>query len=35
MLNVSAAMAGEFAAKAEEISEEINKLGPNPLRTSP
>jgi coenzyme F420-reducing hydrogenase delta subunit len=35
MINVSAAMAGEFVAKAEEISDEIKKLGPNPLRTAP
>jgi hypothetical protein len=34
MINVSAAMASEFAASAAEISEEIHQLGPNPLRSN-
>jgi len=32
MINVSAAMAGEFAFAAAEITAEIRRLGPNPLR---
>ena len=34
MINVSAAMAGEFASAAAEITAEIRRLGPNPLRTN-
>lgn len=33
MINVSAAMAGEFAFSAAEIAAEIHRLGPNPLKT--
>ncbi len=32
MFNMSAAMAGEFVARATEMSERIAGLGPNPLR---
>lgn len=32
MINVSAAMAGEFTFAAAEITAEIRRLGPNPLR---
>ena len=32
MINVSAAMAGEFTFSAAEITAEIRRLGPNPLR---
>jgi len=32
MYNMSAAMAGEFVAKAKEMTEIIKALGPNPLR---
>jgi len=31
MVNVSAAMAGEFVDYAEEMTEKIMELGPNPL----
>jgi len=31
MLNVSAAMAGEFSFAAAELTAEIRRLGPNPL----
>jgi coenzyme F420-reducing hydrogenase delta subunit len=34
MINVSAAMAGEFAFAAAEIAAEIQRLGPNRLRTN-
>jgi F420-non-reducing hydrogenase iron-sulfur subunit len=34
MFNMSAAMAGEFVAKASEVTEQIAALGPNPLRDS-
>jgi F420-non-reducing hydrogenase iron-sulfur subunit len=34
MFNMSAAMAGEFVAKASEVTEQIAALGPNPLRRS-
>ena len=34
MINVSAAMAGEFASAAAEITAEIRRLGPNPLRAN-
>ena len=32
MINVSAAMAGQFAWSAAELTEEIRQMGPNPLR---
>ncbi len=32
MINLSAAMAGEFSFAAAEITAEIQRLGPNPLR---
>jgi coenzyme F420-reducing hydrogenase delta subunit len=32
MFNLSSAMAGEFAAAATKMFEQITKLGPNPLR---
>ena len=32
MFNMSSAMAGEFAKAATEMSEQVMKLGPNPLR---
>ena len=32
MIYVSAAMAGEFTVSAAEITAEIRRLGPNPLR---
>jgi coenzyme F420-reducing hydrogenase delta subunit len=32
MFNMSSAMAGEFAKAAEEMTEQITELGPNPLR---
>jgi len=31
MVNVSAAMGGQFAWSAAELTEEIRRLGPNPL----
>jgi F420-non-reducing hydrogenase iron-sulfur subunit len=34
MINVSAAMAGEFTFSAAEITAEIRQMGPNPLRTN-
>lgn len=34
MINVSAAMAGQFAWSAAELTEEIRQMGPNPLRDS-
>jgi hypothetical protein len=34
MIYLSAAMAGEFAFSAAEITAEIRRLGPNPLRTN-
>jgi coenzyme F420-reducing hydrogenase delta subunit len=33
MINLSAAMAGEFTFAAAEITSEIKALGPNPLRS--
>ena len=33
MINVSAAMAGQFAFSAAEMTEEIRRLGPNPLKS--
>jgi coenzyme F420-reducing hydrogenase delta subunit len=32
MINVSAAMGGQFAWSAAEMTEEIRQIGPNPLR---
>ena len=32
MINVSAAMGGQFAWSAAELTEEIRRLGPSPLR---
>jgi F420-non-reducing hydrogenase iron-sulfur subunit len=32
MINVSAAMGGQFAWSAAELTEEIRRMGPNPLR---
>lgn len=32
MFNMSAAMAAEFVAAANEMTERITELGPNPLR---
>jgi coenzyme F420-reducing hydrogenase delta subunit len=32
MINVSSAMGGQFAWTAAELTEEIRRLGPNPLR---
>jgi coenzyme F420-reducing hydrogenase delta subunit len=34
MVNVSAAMGGQFAIDAVEMTEEIKILGPNPLRAT-
>jgi len=33
MVNLSAAMGGQFAWSAAEFTEEIKRLGPNPLKT--
>jgi hypothetical protein len=33
MINVSSAMGGQFAWSAAEMTEEIKRLGPNPLRS--
>jgi coenzyme F420-reducing hydrogenase delta subunit len=35
MFNMSAAMAGQFAATAQEMAEQIGRLGPSPLRIPP
>jgi len=32
MINVSSAMGGQFAWSSAELTEEIRRLGPNPLR---
>jgi coenzyme F420-reducing hydrogenase delta subunit len=32
MFNMSSAMAGQFAEAAKEMTEQVAKLGPNPLR---
>jgi len=32
MVNVSSAMGGQFAWSAAELTEEIRRLGPNPLK---
>ena len=34
MINISAAMGGQFAWSAAEFTEEIRRLGPNPLKTA-
>jgi len=34
MINLSSAMGGQFAWSAAELSEEIKRLGPNPLKIS-
>lgn len=34
MINLSSAMGGQFAFAAAEITAEIQRLGPNPLRTN-
>lgn len=34
MINISAAMGGQFAWSAAEFTEEIRRLGPNPLNNS-
>jgi coenzyme F420-reducing hydrogenase delta subunit len=35
MFNMSAAMAGEFVCRAEEMVARLESLGPSPLRVSP
>ena len=32
MINISSAMGGQFAWSAAELTEEIRRIGPNPLR---
>jgi coenzyme F420-reducing hydrogenase delta subunit len=32
MINVSAAMGGQFAFSAADMTEEIRRLGPNPIK---
>jgi coenzyme F420-reducing hydrogenase delta subunit len=32
MFNLSSAMGGQFAAAAEEMTGQIKRIGPNPLR---
>jgi len=32
MINVSAAMGGQFAWSAAELTEEIRRMGPNPIK---
>ena len=34
MVNISAAMGGQFAIAATEITERIRELGPNPLTSA-
>jgi coenzyme F420-reducing hydrogenase delta subunit len=34
MINVSAAMGGQFAWSAAEMSEEVRRMGPNPLKAN-
>jgi hypothetical protein len=34
MINISSAMGGQFAFTAAEITAEIERLGPNPLRSN-
>jgi coenzyme F420-reducing hydrogenase delta subunit len=34
MFNMSSAMAGQFAAAATEMNEQVVKLGPSPLRVT-
>jgi coenzyme F420-reducing hydrogenase delta subunit len=33
MINISAAMASAFVAEGQQMTERIQQLGPNPLRT--
>lgn len=33
MINLSSAMGGQFAWSAAELSEEIRRIGPNPLKS--
>ena len=33
MVNLSSAMGAQFAEKAQEMTEKIRALGPNPLKT--
>ena len=35
MFNMSAAMAGDFVAVAEEMAERVSALGPSPLHVAP
>ncbi len=35
MINVSAAMGGKFASSVAEMTAEIQRIGPNPLRKPP
>jgi hypothetical protein len=35
MINISAAMGGQFAWTAAELTEEVRRIGPNPLRLDP
>ena len=35
MFNMSAAMAGDFVAVAEEMTKRVSTLGPSPLRVAP
>jgi coenzyme F420-reducing hydrogenase delta subunit len=32
MINISAAMGGQFAWSAAELTEEIRRIGPNPIK---
>ena len=32
MINISAAMGGQFAWSAAELTEEIRRMGPNPIK---
>jgi coenzyme F420-reducing hydrogenase delta subunit len=34
MVNVSSAMGGQFAWSAAELTEEIRRMGPNPLKNN-
>jgi F420-non-reducing hydrogenase iron-sulfur subunit len=34
MINVSSAMGGQFAWSAAELTEEIRRMGPNPLKSN-
>jgi hypothetical protein len=35
MINISSAMAGQFAFAAAELTAEVQRLGPSPLRSRP